>query len=179
MSAPDTTALMVRWLTHDLASPVATALTASELLGDTADAEINGLVQDAARRLAARLRLVRTAFAPGEAAIGNRALETLIRAGIGDTPLVWARDGDCSGAEASLIAGAALLLADLRRAAPLTVADDGVRWGDAWAIPAGVAEALAGGAPGDPRSAVAAMVAAAAARQGASLTATADGIGWR
>ena len=58
--------LLVKWLTHDLASPIATVLTASELLSDTPDAEINGLVTDAARRLAAR-RAVRSTTPPAAA----------------------------------------------------------------------------------------------------------------
>ena len=66
--------LFVKWLTHDLATPIATVMTASELLGDQPDPEINGLVQEGAARLGARLRLIRTAFAPGNAPIAGPAL---------------------------------------------------------------------------------------------------------
>ncbi len=174
----DTAALLVRWLTHDLASPVATAMTASELLGPDGDAEIVGLVQDATRRLAARLRLVRTAFAPGEAAMAAAALEKLVRAGLGETPVDWQRPGDCSGAEAAMIAGAALLLADLRRGTPLTISAGGINWVSPWQIAEPVAAALAAGAATDPRSAVASLVAHAATRAGMRTTATVTGIAW-
>jgi hypothetical protein len=174
----ETTSLLVRWLTHDLASPVATAMTASELLGDDADAEIIGLVQDATRRLAARLRLLRTAFAPGEAAMAGSALENLIRTGLGDTAVTWQRSGDCSGAEAAMIAGAALLLADIRRGTALIVDDNGLQWAVPGTIADGVSAALAGAPAREPRAAVAALVAAAGARAGRTLVVTETGIAW-
>ncbi len=175
--------LLVKWLTHDLATPIATVMTASELLGDTADAEINGLVADGARRLGARLRLIRAALVPGDSPIGGAALEKLIRAGIDGTPLSWDRGNDEStsasdGRHAAVIAGTAMLLADLRRGQPLTISASDARWATAAALPDAVADALAGGPATDSRSAVAAMLAAAAARAGLVLTATADGIAW-
>lgn len=172
------TGLLVRWLTHDLASPVATALTASELLGDRADAEINGLVQDATRRLAARLKLVRAALAPGEGAIGDRALATLVRNGLGETAVDWQRSADCTGAEAALIAGAALLLGDSRSGAPLVVGERRVAWATPASLPEPIAAALAGAPPAEPRAALAAMVRAAASRAGVQLATGPDGISW-
>ena len=171
--------LLVKWLTHDFATPIATVMTASELLGDTPDAEINGLVQDGARRLAARLRLVRAALAPGDAPIGGTALERMIRDGIDGTPIRLESPGnDADGAAAAVIAGAAMLLADVRRGQPITVTATGVRWDSPATLPDAVADALMGGPARDGRSAVAAMLAAAASRAGVVLTATADGIAW-
>ncbi|KAB7646125.1 hypothetical protein [Polymorphobacter fuscus] len=174
----DLPALLSKWLCHDLATPAATVMTASELLGPTGDAEINGLVQDGAKRLVARLRLIRAAFAPGGAAMSGTALERLVRDGIDGTPLTWERPGDASGPEAALVAGAAMLLADLARGSAVTVDASGVRWDAARTLPDSVLAALAGETPTDSRAAVAAMVAAAAVRAGAAVTATADGIRW-
>lgn len=171
--------LLVRWLTHDLASPVATALTASELLGDRADAEINGLVQEATRHLAGRLKLIRTALAPGEGALGDASLRKLLTGGLGEVALDWQRSGDCTGAEAALIAGAALLMADLRRGQGLVVGDARVAWGTDWAWPPAISAALSGAPPADPRAALAAMLATAAARAGWTLRAEPTGLTWR
>jgi hypothetical protein len=55
----DVTQFLVRWLCHDLATPIASVMTASELLDDTPDAEINELIQFGARRLASRCRCPR------------------------------------------------------------------------------------------------------------------------
>ncbi len=172
-------ALMIRWLTHDLASPVATAMTASELLGDEGDGEINELVQVATRRLAARLRLLRTAFAPGESGIGNAALEKLVVAGIADTPITWQYGGDCNGHEAAMIAGATLLLADLRRGSPLEVTAGGVHWASPGTLTDALVAALAGAPASDPRGAVANLVASAAASAGHRLAVSDMGIAWR
>ena len=174
----DLPALLSKWLCHDLATPAATVLTASELLGPEGDAEINGLVQDGAKRLVARLRLIRAAFAPGGGPMAASALEKLVRDGLDGTPLTWARPGDASGAEAALVAGAALLLADLSRGSAITVSVAGVYWDSPRALPDACTAALTGNDPADSRAAVAAMVAAAAARAGHVATATADGIAW-
>lgn len=171
-------ALLSKWLCHDLATPAATVMTASELLGDDADAEINGLVQDGAKRLVARLRLIRAAFAPGGSGMASAALEKLVREGIDGTPLTWARPGDATGAEAALVAAAAMLLADLARTSPITITASGARWDSPRALPDTAVAALTGGAPADSRAAVAAMVAAAAVRADMVATATADGIAW-
>lgn len=170
---------IVKWLTHDFASPVATAMTASELLSDVPDAEINGLVQDATRRLGGRLRLVRAALAPGNAPIGDAALEKLVRDGLDGTPVAWARAGrDSDGPHAKVVMGTALLLADLRRGHPITITDTGGRWQTPSALPHSVAAALVGEPASDTRSAVAALLAFTAADAGLVLAATADGIGW-
>ena len=175
----DLAALLVKWLTHDFASPIATAMTASELLSDTPDAEINELVQDATRRLGARLRLIRAALAPGDAPIGGAALEKMLREGVDGTPIAWAHPpSDTDGGRAAVIAGTALLLADLRRGQPLTITATGIHWASAAPLPDAVAQALTGARASDSRSAVAALLAAAAARAGLVLTATADGIAW-
>lgn len=170
--------LLAKWICHDLATPTATVMTASELLAAGGDAEINELVQAGARRLVGRLRLLRAAFGPGGAPMGAKALEKLLREGLDGTPVTWQRPADSSGAEVALVAGAALLLADLARGRGLVVAANSVHWADAHALPDAVSAALAGEAATDARSAVAAMVAGAAGRTDVALTATADGIGW-
>lgn len=180
-TVPDTllAGFIVKWMTHDFASPIATAMTASELLSDTPDTEINGLVQDSAIRLGGRLRLVRAALAPGAAPIGDTALEKLVRGGLDGTEITWARSGsDLDGLRAKVIAGSALLLADLRRGQPITVTDHFAHWQVPSALPDAVAAALAGAAATDSRSAVAALLAATAASAGLVLTAAADGIAW-
>ena len=97
--------LLVKWLTHDFATPIATVMTASELLGDVADAEINGLVADAAKRLGGRLQLVRAAMAPGSGPMGAAGFEKLLRAGLHDTPLTFAMAADhvSDGAHAAVM----------------------------------------------------------------------------
>jgi signal transduction histidine kinase len=175
----DTNALFVKWLTHDLATPIATIMTASELLGEPADPEINGLVQDGAARLGARLKLIRLAFAPGAGAISATALHKLIADGVEGTPLVWGHGlTEFDGPTAAMIAGATLLLADLARGQPLTVTDTAVHWAAPNALPAAIAASLGGTLPVDSRSAVAAMVAGAAKAAGRVVTATVDGVAW-
>jgi hypothetical protein len=171
-------ALFAKWLTHDLATPAATVMTASELLGPVGDAEVNHLVQDGARRLVARLRLIRTAFASGGGPLAAHALERLVRDGLDGTPVDWQYHAESSGGEAALVAAAALMLADLARGSPLTVASDGVRWATPRAMPEASALALAGGTPADGRAAIAALVAAAARQAGRSIVVTADGVNW-
>lgn len=170
---------LTKWLCHDLATPAATVMTASELLGVVADPEITGLVQDGAKRLVTRLRLVRAAFGPGGGPLSAPALERLVREGLGDTPVDWQRPGDASGEAVALVASAALLLADVARGAPLTITANSVHWAGPRALPDAVVEGLNGGTPADARGAVAAMVALAAARLGVAVTVTADGIAWR
>ncbi len=173
------TPLLVKWLTHDLATPIATVLTASELLSDTPDAEINGLAQEGAARLADRLKLIRAALAPGAAPFSSAALAKLLQAGIDGTTIEWKRGpADVDGPTAALIAGAAMLLADLRRAQPLGITDHGVHWATPAAFPDTVAATLAGAPPADGRSALAAMLGAAANRAGVTLKVTATGLGW-
>lgn len=169
--------LLVKWLTHDLATPAATVLTASELLSDVPDTEINELVIAGARRLAARLRLVRAALAPGDTPLGGAALARLIAAGVEGTPVVW--EAQAEPRLAAVVAGTVLLFADLRRGVPIVIGADGVAWKTTQPpLPATVAAALGGAPATDPRSALAAMVRTAAAGAGVRLTTTADGLGW-
>ena len=77
-----------------------------------------------------------------------------------------------------MIAGAALLLADLRRGEALTITDTAAHWASPFALPDAVTDALKGADPTDTRAAVAAMVAASAAAAGFVVTATVDGIAW-
>ena len=172
--------LLVKWLTHDFATPIATVMTASELLGDVADAEINGLVADAAKRLGGRLQLVRAAMAPGSGPMGAAGLEKLLRGGLDDTPLTFAIAVDhvSDGAHAAVIACAAMLLADLRRGQPLTIAAARIDWATPAAFSDAVAAALAGGPATDSRSAVAEMLVGVTTRAGLALTATETGLAW-
>jgi hypothetical protein len=163
--------LLVKWLTHDFATPIATVMTASELLGDTADAEINGLITDAARRLAGRLQLVRAALAPGSSPMSASGLEKLLRAGLEGTPLVFDFGGDFT-------AGAAMLLADLRRGQPLVVGRAGAHWTAPAALPETVVAAIKGAPAGDSRSALATMVVHAATAAGMTLYITDNGLAW-
>jgi hypothetical protein len=172
--------LLVKWLTHDFATPIATVMTASELLSDKADAEINGLITDAAKRLGGRLQLVRAALAPGNGAMGAGALERLLRGGLEGTQLVFEFEADftATGPQAAFIAGAAMLLADLRRGQPLVVGRDGVRWTTPAAVPETVAATINGAPPTDSRSALAAMIMRSAESAGVSLAVTENGLAW-
>ena len=174
----DIPALFAKWITHDLATPAATVLTASELLGAHGDAEINGLVHDGARRLVARLRLIRAAFAPGAAPIAAAALERLIRDGIDGTPLHWAHPADASGSEAALVAGSVLVLTELAKGVAVTVLPGRACWDTP--PPAGVAlvRAFADTDPADGCAALAVMVRDGGARAGRTVTASTAGIAW-
>lgn len=174
------TPLLVKWLTHDFATPIATVMTASELLGDTADAEINGLITDAARRLGGRLQLVRAALAPGSGPMSGAGLEKLLRAGLEGTPLVFdfGTDFTASGPQAAFIAGAAMLLADLRRGQPLVVGRAGAHWTAPGALPDTVVAAINGATATDSRSALATMIVRAAGVAGAKLQVTETGLAW-
>ncbi len=174
----EVTALFVKWMTHDLATPAATVLTASELLGANADAEINGLVHDGARRLVARLRLIRAAFAPGAGPMAATALQRLLREGIETTPIGWTRPADASGPDAALIAGSALLLNEMAKGAAFTVTPGGVAWDAPQPGGAALVRHFASLDPADGRSALAALVIDAGARAGRTVTATTTGIGW-
>ena len=170
--------LFVKWITHDLATPAATVLTASELLGAHSDAEINGLVQDGAKRLVARLRLIRAAFAPGAAPMAAAALERLIREAVDGTPINWAHPADASGVEAALVAGAALLLTELAKGVAVTVRPDGVVWDTPPPAGGALVSAFESFDPTESRAALAAMVRDTGKRAGRTVTATPAGIGW-
>ncbi len=101
--------LVMRWLLHDLASPVATMLTASELLGPDEDDELREMVTTGAKRLAARLRLLRLVFASGSSDMAGAALAKLISEAA--YPATW--DGDTTpltAGRASAMAALALTL---------------------------------------------------------------------
>ena len=100
---------LIKWLCHDLATPVATVLTASELLGPDEDQEVRDMVTDGAKRLAARLRLIRAALAPADAAMAGRGLATLVSQGTGIAAAWAGLDAPVPPAPAALIAGLTLL----------------------------------------------------------------------
>ena len=74
--------------------------------------------------------------------------------------------------------GAALLMADMRRGQLLTIAPGSVRWAVDAAFSDPVAAALRGARASDPRSAIAEMLLAVAARGGLKLTIAPDGLVW-
>lgn len=170
--------LFAKWITHDLATPAATVLTASELLGADGDAEINGLVHGGAKRLVARLRLIRAAFAPGTAPLAASALERLIREGIDGTPISWAHPADASGVEAAMVAGAALLLTEMAKGVAVTVGPDSVAWDTQPPAGSALVRAFESLDPTDGRAALAAMVLDAGGRAGKTVKATPAGIAW-
>lgn len=174
----EVSSLFAKWITHDLATPAATVLTASELLGAQGDAEINGLVHGGAQRLVARLRLIRAAFAPGASPLSAAALERLIREGIDGTPITWAHPAEASGVEAAMVAGAALLLTEMAKGAAVTVNAVGVAWDTAPAAGPALVRAFASLDPSESRAALAAMVLDAGKRAGRTVTATPAGIDW-
>ncbi len=161
---------LIKWLCHDLATPVATILTASELLGPGEDDEIRDLVSDGARRLAARLRLIRAALAPASNSVGGAALAKLIAEGTG-AQAVW------TGGAEPLDAAAAAVLSGLALALPgreFTLAGQGLRV-EGRPPADSVIAALHGQCPPDAgnHAALASTVAAMAAAAGHRLIASA------
>ena len=175
----DISAFVVRWLCHDLATPIASVMTASELLDDdTPDAEINELIQSGALRLTGRLRLVRLALGAGESVLAGAALGKLVVGGLDTTPVEWGFDCDATDGMAPLVAGCVMLTADLNRTRGIIVTEDGVEvpLGCNW--PESVA-AVFGGAPAtDNRSAVAELMMRAAARAEKQLVCDTNGLRW-
>lgn len=169
---------LVRWLCHDLATPIASVMTASELLDDKPDPEINELIRFGAHRLSGRLRLLRLALGAADAAMGSAALERLIREGLDGTRIDWGFTGDASDGLPAVVAGCAMLLADLNRTRALTVTQDGVIVAQGCTWPDSVMAVLAGGPVQCNRGAVAAMVMAAAQRTGRKLSASDNGLAW-
>ncbi|MEI6419310.1 MAG: hypothetical protein WCO82_09595 [Sphingomonadales bacterium] len=167
--------LLVRWLCHDMATPIASVMTASDLLSEEPDVEINELVQHGTRRLAGRLRLLRLALGGSEGGADGAALASIVRDGLDGVPVDWQR---MAAGQAVVVAGAALLLADLNRNRPLLVADTSVTYDRDVTLPPAVEAALAGAAPVCTRSAVAAMLGVHAGRAGVSLAVLGNGIGW-
>jgi hypothetical protein len=174
----DVSHYLVRWLCHDLATPIASVMTASELLDDTPDAEINELIRFGAKRLTARLRLVRLALGAAESDMAGGQLERLIKDGLDATSVDWSWEGDATGGMATLIAGCTILVADLNRTRPLAVGPDGVSVAPSCTWPEPVAAVFAGTPPSCNRGAVAAMLMEAASRSGKTLHTTPQGISW-
>jgi hypothetical protein len=175
----DTTQFLVRWLCHDLATPIASVMTASELLDDhVPDAEINELVTSGARRLSARLRLVRLALGAADSAMSSTALEKLVREGLEGTRISWNFAGDALGGMASLVACAAVLTADLNRTRALTISNSGIATDGDCKWPDSVAPALAGGPASCNRSAVAALLHTAAQRMDRRISSDSNGLHW-
>ncbi|MBU6166259.1 MAG: hypothetical protein KGQ52_08995 [Alphaproteobacteria bacterium] len=175
----ETTQFLVRWLCHDLATPIASVMTASELLeDDTPDPEINGLITGGARRLSARLRLVRLALGAADSALSAKALEKLVREGLPDARIDWQFAGDAIDGMAPLVAGCAMLTADLNRLRGLAISNGGVRTDGDCTWPDSVAAVFAGAPPSCNRGAVAAMLLAAAGRAGQRLSCDSSGLHW-
>lgn len=169
---------LVRWLCHDMATPIASVMTASELLDDTPDAEINELIQFGAKRLSGRLRLLRLALGAADGALSSGALERLIREGLEGTPIDWAFVGDATDGMPAVVTGCAMLLADLNRTRALTITPTAVIVAQGCTWPDSVAAVFAGAEAQCNRSAVAAMVVAAAHRAGRELSCSTNGLSW-
>lgn len=175
LSGPETgaSARIVRWLCHDMASPIATLLTASELLGEAGDAEINELITAAIRRLSARLRLVRMALG-SSSTMTVPALQKLLAEALPDTPLTL--DLTAASPPASIVASAALILTDINRVADLTITDSSAFWPSKKPLPDTVVDALTSKSTEDPRSAMVTLAAAQANAAGWQLKPAAAGI---
>ena len=175
----DLSPFVVRWLCHDLATPISSVMTASELLdNDKPDTEINDLIQSGAQRLTGRLRLVRLALGAGESAMAGGALGKLVMAGLDSTPVDWGFHEDAADGMAPLVAGCAMLVADLNRLRSIRVLEDGVDVPQGCNWPESVAAVFAGGPATCNRSAVAQMLNFAAKRAGKQLACDANGLRW-
>jgi len=174
----DVTQYLVRWLCHDLATPIASVMTASELLDDTPDTEINELIRFGAKRLTSRLRLVRLALGAAESDMAGGQLEKMVKEGLDSTSVDWSWEGDATGGMATLIAGCIMLVADLNRTRPLAVDQKGVTVAPACTWPEPVAAVFKGAAPTCNRGSVAAMLMQAAERAGKRLAPTPTGLTW-
>ncbi|WP_416908402.1 MAG: hypothetical protein ACMVO5_01920 [Polymorphobacter sp.] len=164
-SDPTQSALVARWLCHDLASPIATLLTASELLGDQGDPEINSLITQAIRRLAARLKLVRLAM--GSAAVMSAPpLEKLFAEALPDTSVTL--DLPANAPSANVIAASVLILAELSRTTPISVTAKGAHWTDETPAAKALAAALSR-VSDEPRGSMIALAAAQAKASGWTL----------
>lgn len=174
----DTTQYLVRWLCHDLATPIASVLTASELLDDRPDPEINELILFGARRLSARLRLVRLALGAAESAMGAVALERLVREGLDGFKVEWTWTGDATDGMAGLVAGCAMLVCDLNRNRTIRIEAGGVSVPEGCNWPDSVAAVFSGDAPCCNRGAVAAMLMRGAMGSGRKLSCNERGLFW-
>jgi|GEM_PF-1133835 len=171
--APDA-AQVARWLCHDMATPIATLLTASELMSGSNDPEINDLIVAAIRKLSARLRLVRMAMG-SQSLLTPAALEKLLAEAMPDTPVALAITSH-SKVPGSLLAGAALVLSDLDHKAAIRLDDQGAFWTEGDLLPDHAAAALAGGATMSPRGSMMALVAAQAKASGWALAPAPSGL---
>lgn len=169
-------ALVVRWLCHDMASPVSTLLTASELLGAASDPEINALITAAIRRLSARLRLVRLALG-NSSTMAAPTFTKLLAEALTDTPTSVDLSDDAP--PANIVASATLILSETKRAAAITITDTGARWPGDIPLPDDLKDALTGKPGTDPRSAMTALAARQARAAGYSLAPEASGIAFR
>lgn len=169
---------LVRWMCHDLATPIASVMTASELLDDQPDAEINELIQFGARRLSGRLRLLRLALGAADSAMGSAALQRLVREGVEGTPIEWTFAGDATDGMAALVAGCAMLVADLNRTRALTITPASVLVSASCTWPDSVAAVFAGAPASCNRGALAAMVMQSAVQAGRRLTNDVSGLHW-
>ena len=175
----DISQYLVRWMCHDLATPIASVMTASELLDDDRpDAEINELILSGAKRLTGRLRLVRLALGAGETALSGKALGKLVLAGLDGTAVEWDFQGDAADGMAPLVAGCAMFTADLNRTRAIKVTIDGVEVAEGCNWPESVTAVFAGGPATCNRSAVADMLMRAAARAEKRLACNANGLRW-
>ena len=175
----DISSFVVRWLCHDLATPIASVMTASELLdNDVPDAEINELIQSGAQRLTGRLRLVRLALGAGETALAGAALGKLVMAGLDSTPVDWDFHGDATDGMAPLVAGCAMLTADLNRTRAIRVTADAVEVQQGCNWPDSVVAVFAGAPATDNRSAVAEMLVRTATRAGKQIVCDGNGLRW-
>ncbi len=172
MVTDESQAALIRWLLHDLATPVATILTASEMLGPDEDQELRDMVCDGAKRLAARLRLIRTVLAPGDAAVAGAALAGLVAQGIG-AKAVWTGGAEpVDSARAAILAGLALALPGVR----YDLTECGVTVHGRAPAEAVVAALTGAGDATDRHAVLAGIVAAGAAARGLELQVT-DGDG--
>lgn len=167
-------ALVMRWLCHDMATPIATLVTASELLYGHGDSEINELIVAAIRKLSGRLRLVRLALG-NQTSMARPALAKLLAEALPDTPVQLGED---DAVPANVLAGAALILSDLGGPAPFTLDMAGARWREGRALPESAVAALAGAPSEDARSAMIALVAHQAQASGWRLVPGAGGLGF-
>jgi hypothetical protein len=170
---PDS-ALVIRWLCHDMATPIATLVTASELLSEQSDHEINELITAAIRKLSARLRLVRLAMG-SQAMLSPQALEKLLTDALQGTTLSLTWPEDCP-IPANVIAGAALIMAELGGPTSIILDANGARWCDDRQLPEAATAALATGRADDARNAMVALVAGQVERAGWRLTPCGNGL---
>jgi hypothetical protein len=105
-------------------------------------------------------------------------LEKLVKDGLDGTSIDWSWEGDAIGGMATLVAGSAMLVADLNRTRPMAVGPNGVSVAPTCTWPDTVAAVFSGSPPVCNRGSVAAMLMQAATRAGKTLTTTPNGLNW-